>query len=312
MKFLRRPEIAPAALLVVAFAICALQSPYFLDVKYLLDSSSLYMEVGIVAIGMTWVIVSGNIDLSVGANLALSACLSAEAISHGASPWVGCAIAICAGMVLGWFNGVLVVKARLPSFVATLATMAIYRGAAQAMLASNSISIPERLVGLDAVKPLGIPGPLILWVVLIAGLGAVLHRTVIGRWIYTIGTNEAAAFYSGVPVARTKVVVFTLTGALCGVAALTMNSRLGVARYDHGMGLELDAIVAVALGGASISGGRGTTLGTAIALTLLGVIRTGMGVADVKAEYQLAVVGALLVFAVVAGNLTGKRARALT
>jgi rhamnose transport system permease protein len=140
-------------------------------------------------------------------------------------------------------------------------------------------------------------------------LGAVLHKSVFGRMVYACGANEEASLYAGIPVARVKVALFGLSGLLSGVASLHMISRLGTARFDHARGLELDAITAVVLGGASIYGGRGSVLGTFLALILVATLRIGMGVANVKAEYQLAAVGGLLIVAVLIGNAFGSGSR---
>jgi rhamnose transport system permease protein len=172
-------------------------------------------------------------------------------------------------------------------------------------MGSNSVSLPESFVGVDRTGTAGTNVPISLAGLVIVAfvLGVVLKRSSFGRWVYAVGGNEEAATYAGLPVARTKLLVFTLTGALCGLAALHLDSRLGVARHDLARGLELDAITAVVLGGASIFGGKGTVLGTMLAVALVAVFRIGMGLGNVKAEYQLAAVGALLILAVVLGNV---------
>jgi rhamnose transport system permease protein len=303
-KLLSRTEVVPAILLVLAFVAGSLQSKYFLDARYLLDSSTLYVETGLLAIGMTFVIVSGNIDLSVASMTALVACVTARLMGSGWSIPAGCAGGLVLGLLLGGFNGFLVAKVRLPSFVVTLATMAVYRGIAQVLLGSESAKLPPSFVGLDMMHlPGHVPVPLVILLVVAIVLGVVLQRTLFGRWVYSLGTNEDASFYAGLPTVKVKISVFALSGLLAALAALLMNSRLGVARFDDARGLELDAITAVVLGGASIFGGKGTMLGTMLALFLVAVLRIGMGVANVKAEYQLAVIGTLLVVAVLAGNL---------
>ena len=135
----------------------------------------------------------------------------------------------------------------------------------------------------------------------------VLHRTVAGRWVSSMGTSPGASLYSGVPVAGVTFGVFVLSGVLSAVAGMMMVSRLGVARYDNGSGLELDVVTAVVLGGTNIFGGRGTMFGTVIALLLIAVLQTGMGVANIKSEYQTTANGALLIFAVLASNLLTRR-----
>jgi rhamnose transport system permease protein len=306
-KFLSRTETIPSILLVLAFIAGAMQSKYFLDVRYLLDSSTLYVETGLLAIGMTFVIISGNIDLSVASMVALIACVTARMMGNGMSIPVSCLAGLILGLILGGFNGLMVAKVKLPSFVVTLATMAVYRGIAQVLLGAESAKLPANFVGLDMMHlPGHVPVPLVIMLLVAVGLGVVLHRSLFGRWVVALGTNEKASFYAGLPTAQVKIMVFALSGFLAALAALLMNSRLGVARFDDARGLELDAITAVVLGGASIFGGKGTMLGTVLALFLVAVLRIGMGVADVKAEYQLAVIGTLLILAILAANVTGQ------
>jgi rhamnose transport system permease protein len=304
-RLLARRELVPALLVVLAFVVGAAQSPYFLDARYLLDASSLYVEAGLLALGMTLVIVSGHIDLSVAAMLALVACVVGKLLDAGHPPFLVLPGGLILGTFLGWCNGALIARLRLPSFVVTLATMAAYRGIAQALLGAESVKIPANLVGVDFATVPGtpIPVPLAILVVVAVLMGLLLHRTVLGRWIYADGTNERAAFFSGVPTQRVTTTVFALSGLMAGLAALLIDSRLGVARFDHARGLEVDVITAVVLGGTSIAGGSGSILGTMLALLLIGLLRTGMGVANVTAEYQLAAVGTLLVVAVLTGNL---------
>jgi rhamnose transport system permease protein len=226
-------------------------------------------------------------------------------------------LALGFGAFLGWINGVLVTRIRLPALAVTLATLALYRGAAQVLVGDDSrprlawsrdVVFPEWFVGIHRVYIPGtpIPVPLVLFVILAIVLGIVLHRTIFGRWVFAIGTNQQAARFSGVPTDRIKVLIFTLSGFLSGLAGLIMVSRLGVARYDHARGWELDVITAVVLGGTDIFGGRGTMFGTVMAYLLLIFLRTGMGVANIKAESQLAVIGSLLIISVLASNLTGR------
>lgn len=308
-KLIRAPETVTFALLVLAFIAGAKQSPYFLDADYLLSSTTLHVETGLLALGMTFVIVAGQIDLSVASMLTLVACLVAVFIEKGAPTWLALALGPILGAILGWFNGAVVVWAKLPSFVVTLATMAIFRGVAQILLGPKSIALPKDVQGIDklCVGDSLMPVSFTALVLVALGLGVFLARSVFGRWVYSSGANEESSLYAGIPVNRVKLSVFTLSGFLAGLAALHIDSRFGVARFDHAQGLELTAITAVVLGGASIYGGKGSILGTFLALLLLAVLKTGMGLANVKAEYQLAVVGTLLVVAVVAGNLVRRR-----
>lgn len=205
------------------------------------------------------------------------------------------AAGIVCGATLGALNGVLVAFGRLPSFLVTLATMAVYRGAAQALMGSASQKLPPAFAGSDRVTLLGVPLPLLVVLICAVVTGLIVHRTAFGRRLFAIGTNEAASTFSGVPVQRCKVTVFVIAGVLAGIGALLMDSRLGVARFDHARGMELDAITAVVLGGVSIFGGRGTVVGTMLALLLVAVVRTALGLANVSAESQLTLIGVLLI-----------------
>ena len=206
---------------------------------------------------------------------------------------------------------------KLPSLAVTLATLALYRGVANILVGDDSrpklawsrdIVFPSWFVGIHKVTIPGtpIPLPLVILIVLAIILGLVLHKTTFGRWVYAVGTNEDAARFSGVPTERVKTIVFTLAGFLSGLAGLIMVSRLGVARYDHARGWELDVITAVVLGGVQISGGRGSMLGAVIAFFLIVFLRTGMGVANIKAESQLTAIGTLLVISVIVSNISAR------
>ena len=309
LRVLASPEAITLYLLIAAFIVGGALSPYFLDVRYLLDSTSLYMEIGILALAMTFVIISGNIDLSVASNLALTAVLVATLHARWNVPM---ALAAVLGPVigggLGLFNGLMITRLRLPSLTVTLGTLALYRGLAQVLVGDHSIgNFPEWFVGIDYRSVGGLlPMPLIVFLALTVVFAVVLHKTVFGRCVYAIGTNEAAARFSGMRVDRVKLAVFTLAGMTAGLAAVMMLSRLGVARYDLALGDELAVITAVVLGGTDIFGGRGSIFGAVVALFLLGVIRRGMGVANMTAETQLAVTGTLLVAAVLLARLSAQ------
>lgn len=313
-----RPEFVTVVLLILAFVVGSLMSPYFLDAVFLFNYTSLYIEVGIMAIGMTFIIISGNIDLSVASILALVASAAGVVYFDLGVPMVmTIVIALTLGTLLGWLNGALVARLKLPALAVTLGTWALYRGAAQILVGDDSrprlawtreFMYPEWFTRIHRVYIPGtpIPVPLVIFLVLAIVLGIVLFKTTFGRWVYAIGTNEDAARYSGVPTHRVKMLIFALTGFLSGLAGLIMVSRLSVARYDHARGWELDVITAVVLGGTDIFGGRGSMFGTVVAFLLLIFLRTGMGVANVKAESQLAVIGSLLILAILVSNLTDK------
>lgn len=305
------PELVATGLLVAAFVAGSLLSPFFLDANFLFRQLLLYMEIGIMALGMTLIIISGNLDLSISGILVMVACVSAFLHAQVGVPMELCVLlGLLLGTLAGAFNGFFVAVLGLPSLVVTLGTMALYRGVAQILLGDHSIQdFPQWFLGIDRVVIPGtpIPAPFLIFLGLAVVLGLVLHRSVFGRWVYSLGTNARASYYSGVSTRRVKVLLFTLSGFLCGLAGLMVDSRLLVARYDHATGWELEAITAVVLGGTVITGGRGSIFGTVIALFLLAILRTGMGVANVKVESQLAVVGTLLVAAVLMSNVLGRK-----
>ncbi len=315
---LARPEAVTVALLILAFIGGALLSPYFLDVPFLLNYTSTYIEIGIMALGMVFVIISGNIDLSVASNLALVACVAGIMYFDFGIPMpITMVAALLLGGLLGWINGTLITRLKLPALAVTLATLALYRGVANILVGDDSrpmlawsrdVVFPEWFVGINKILIPGtpIPMPLVIMIVLAIALGLVLHKTTFGRWVYALGTNEEAARYSGIPTEWVKRMIFTLAGFLSGLSGLVMVSRLGVARYDHARGWELDVITAVVLGGVSIAGGRGSMFGAVIAYLLIVILRTGMGVANIKAESQLTVIGALLVISVIVSNLSAR------
>jgi rhamnose transport system permease protein len=306
LTILRQPESITAALLLIAFAVGAATSSYFLDARYLLDSTSLTVEVGIMALAMTLVIISGNIDLSVASAQALIGVVAATIYARGVAMSIVIPIALLLGLLMGGLNGILVAKLKLPSLTVTLGTLALYRGLAVRQLGDGSIGhFPDWFVGLDYRRIPGtiIPMPLVIFLALACVFAVVLHQSIFGRCVYAIGANESATRFSGIRVDRVKIAVFGISGLMSAVAALMMLSRLTVAQSNLAMGDELAVITAVVLGGADIFGGRGTIVGTVLALMLLVIVRTAMGVQNVRAENQLAITGSLLIVAVLLGNL---------
>lgn len=302
---LRAPETITLLLLVVSIIIGSVMSPYFLDVEYLLDKTSEIIPVGFLALAMTFIIISGNIDLSVASGSVLTAVTCAIAFENGLPMPLVIVLALLLGSALGLFNGLLVTRLKLPSLVVTLGTLALYRGLAQVLIGERAIrGFPSWFAGVDYVKLSIIPLPLILMIVMAILAHVILTWTTFGRRVYAIGTNESASFYSGINTKRTKLLIFTLSGLCMGIAALLLMSMRPV-DYKQLRGGELLAITAVVLGGTSIVGGRGRILGTVLAILLLVCVTSAMGVANVRVENRLAVIGALLVGAVLLTDLTG-------
>jgi rhamnose transport system permease protein len=302
-----RPETMTFALLVLAVIIASQLSEFFLDIEYILKSFTLSAEFAIAALVLTMVIISGEIDLSPAANMALSACLFAYAQQAGLPMPAAIAIGIGAGVLMGLFNGIMVIGLQLPSIIVTIGTLTLYRGLAQVIAGDKSIRVPEWFIGINNQLVAGVPVPVIIFVVLSIILGIVLGTTIFGRQIYLIGTNEVAARHAGIRSNRIKMILFVLMGLASAVAGLMTASRLGSVRYDLGLGGELQMVLMAMLGGTYIFGGRGTILGTFLAAWLLVIVTSGMIVANWLPAYQLCVLGILLIVSIIATNFIYSR-----
>lgn len=303
-----RPELSTVLLLVITIWLSTRLSPYFADVSYIFDSTSLYIEYGIIALSMTFIIISGEIDLSVASNIALTGCITASFYHIGLSMATAILIGLFFGAIFGLFNGLVVTKLKLPSIIVTIGTMTLYRGIAQILLGDHSLGhFPDWFFGID-MKYLGIvPYPLAIFAFLAIILGLILNFTVFGRYVYAVGTNDTAARYSGLKVDHIKLILFTLSGLFAAIGGIIMISRLGVARYDMATGGELDIVLIVLLGGTDIFGGKGNIWGTVLAMFLVIILRTGMLVANIKIESQLAVLGSLLILSIIVSNYIYRR-----
>jgi ribose/xylose/arabinose/galactoside ABC-type transport system permease subunit len=276
----------------------ALLSPEFRSPSLLLDQGRYWVEVGIIAPFALLVIVAGGIDLSVASIVALAGVAIVRLHAEGGIPvgWAaaaGLGLAACAGAL----NGVLIVAARVPDLVVTLATMAIYRGLAQAVAQGRvHSSLPGGYRFLGEGTLLGwLPVP---WLILLAAWSAafvLLHRARLGRCAFAIGSSPLAARFAGVPAARTRIALYSLSGLAAGAAAVIATARAGTAKSDDALGLELDAVACVVLGGASIAGGRGSAPGVFLAVLLLGVLRTGLILLGVPELYRRMTTGAILI-----------------
>lgn len=302
-----RPETMTLLLLVIGIVVASQLSPFFLDINYILRSFTLSAELAIVALVLTMVIIAGEIDLSPASNMALSACLFAYAQANGIPIPVAVAIGLGAGLVMGLFNGIMVIVFQLPSIIVTIGTLILYRGLAQIIAGDKSIRVPEYFMGINTQMIAGVPVPVVIFLVLSIVLGVVLGGTIYGRQIYQIGTNDVAARHAGIKSRQIKFSLFLLIGFVSAVAGIMTASRLGSVRYDLALGGELQMVLMAMLGGTYIFGGRGTIFGTFLAAWLLVVVSTGMTVANVLPAVQLVVLGILLIVAIIATNLIYSR-----
>ncbi|MBL1112489.1 substrate-binding domain-containing protein [Streptomyces sp. 110] len=298
---LRRVLLDNGALsaLVLLVAAMALLSGDFLTTDNLLNVGVQAAVTAILAFGVTFVIVSAGIDLSVGSVAALSATVLAwSATSQGLPVWFAVLLALITGVACGLVSGALVSFGKLPPFIATLAMLSIGRGLALVISQGSPIAVPDSVSGLGDTLGGWLPVPVIVMVVMGLITAGVLGRTYPGRAMYAIGGNEEAARLSGIRVTRQKLVIYALSGGFAAVAGIVLASRLSSAQPQAAVGYELDAIAAVVIGGASLSGGVGKASGTLIGALILAVLRNGLNLLEVSAFWQQVVIGVVIALAV--------------
>ncbi len=306
MARFQRWEWMLVGLIIVVIALNSALSPYFLDAQNLSRTSSDFMELGLMMLPMVFIIITGGIDLSVASNLGMCASFMGWLFMAGANIWGAALAALALGTLAGFFNGTLVARMKLPPLVVTLGTYAFYRGVAYVLLGDQAArGYPEAFTYIGQGKLFGtlIPFSVVLFGVLAILFGLVLHKTTFGRYLFAIGNNENASVYSGVPVARIKIIIFTVSGFMAGLAGLVLAARFGSTRPDIGNGLELSVITAAVLGGVDINGGAGTMGGAVLSLFLIGLLRFGMGLLNIQGQVQGVVVGLLLILSILLPNI---------
>ncbi|MFB9247078.1 ABC transporter permease [Sphaerisporangium melleum] len=297
-------ENGPLAALVALAVVLSLLSGDFLSVTNLLNVGVQAAVTAILAFGSTFVIITGGIDLSVGAVAALSAIVLAWTSTSAGVPWpVATLVALVAGLACGLVNAALITYGKLPPFIATLAMLGVARGLALVVSQGSPIAMP------DAVSHLGdtiggyLPVPVLVMIIMGVITAVVLNRTYPGRAMYAIGGNEEAARLSGIKVNRQKLITYALSGAFAATAGVVLASRLASAQPQAASGYELDAIAAVVIGGASLSGGKGRALGTLVGALILAVLRNGLNLLSVSAFWQQVVIGVVIALAVLIDTL---------
>ncbi len=256
---------------------------------------------GLIAFGMTFVILTGGIDLSVGSLLALTTALTAGMIKGGLPVGLALLLALIFGAVLGLLSGLLVTKGRLQPFIATLITMTVYRGVTMIYTNGKPISALGnspllKLIGKGTI--LGIPVPVILLFLVFILFMFLLTKTTFGRRIYSVGSNWKSAKLAGVNITKTKIMAYMISGVMSALAGLILLSRLNSAQPTLGSGYELDAIAAVALGGTSMNGGRGKMYGTLIGVLIIAVLNNGLNILGISSYYQDVTKGLVILIAV--------------
>ena len=298
-----------AGLLVLCLVLWA-ATPHFLTVSNLLNVLEQTSINAIVAVGMTFVIISGGIDLSVGSVLAVSGIALALALAGGVPAPLAIGIALVVGFACGLLNGLLVTWGRLPPFIATLGMMSVARGAALMLAEGRPISgFDEGFRALATARPLMIPAPVVITGLIYVVAHFVLSRTIFGRAAYAIGGNEEAARLSGVRVGFHKTMIYGVAGLTSAAAAVILTARLNSAQPTAGTMYELDAIAATVIGGTSLLGGEGTLVGALIGALVMGVLRNGLNLLNVSSFFQQVVIGVVIIVAVLIDMSLKRRRR---
>lgn len=289
--------------IIIGFLIlCAIFSwlnPAFMRVDNLLDVALQSSITAVLAIGMTLVIITAGIDLSVGSILALSAYLTADLMARGVAIPLAILAGLACGALAGMLNGVLITKGQLPPFIVTLGTMSLLRGVVLIYSQGAPVyGVPPEFKALIAGRVLGIPIPVLITAVVAILAWLALQYTPFGQQVIAIGGNEEAARLSGINVQRRLVSVYMIAGLLSAVGALILTARLGAAEPISGTGYELNAIAAAVMGGASLAGGQGSILGTVIGALIMGALQNGLTLNNVPSFYQQVAVGAVIIVAV--------------
>jgi len=309
-RLLRMRETGLILIIAVLFVVMSFASPYFLTWENMRAMAMAFAVEGIVVVGMTILLISGGIDLSVGSVTALAMVIAGLLFLSGMDPWLASAIAIVACAGIGAIMGFFVTKIGLHHFIVSLGVMVIARGACLLGTGGRPLGLyslpPEfKFIGQGSIGP--IPVVIVIFVVVVVAFDFMLRRTTMFRKVFYTGSNEKAAAYSGI---RTKRVIFlttTLCSALCGVAGVIYMARFGSAQPTFGVGMELNVIAAAVIGGASLSGGTGTILGAILGTILLSVVSSSLALLDVSVYWQDIIRGTILMTAVTLDHYFNKR-----
>lgn len=305
-------KLGPVLALLVLVVAVSVMNMSFLAPSNLLNLLRQVSINALIAFGMTFVILTGGIDLSVGSILALSGAISAYMIQAGVSPAISIAIGMLTGALFGLINGILVAYGKAAPFIATLATMTIFRGGTYVFTNGNPItgtkineSFLFQFMGRGYL--FGIPFPIIIMLIAFGILYVVLHKTTFGRKTYALGGNEEAAYVAGVNTKKVTMIIYTLSGLMASVAGVILTSRLSSAQPDAGTSYEMDAIAAVVLGGTSLAGGKGRIFGTLIGALIIGTLNNGMNLLGISSFYQQIVKGIVIIVAVLLDRRESKK-----
>ncbi len=312
MRFLMKWEVILFIILILLNVVNSMISPYYLSFNGLMDASLSFLDKSFIVFPMAMVILIGEIDISVASTIALSSVLMGVSYSagHGVPMIASMGICLAAATTCGFINGFLLTKYReLSPMIVTLATATIYRGIAYIILedrAAGKFPVWFQYFGWGYVGPF--PFMLVCFLACAVLFLFLMGKTTFGRRLYAIGSNRLASSYSGIKVARYRLIVYTLAGFMAGVTAIFLTSRMSSTRPNIAMGYELDIISMVVLGGISTAGGKGSLIGALISIFIIGLLKYGMGLLNFDAQILMIIIGLLLVFSVMLPNLfTGHR-----
>lgn len=301
-------RLLPFLTLILLFAGLSLATPHFLTVVNLAAVIRQTAVINIMALGMTMIIVAGGIDLSVGSIMALCGLLGAMTVAQGQPILVGLAAGLLTGVACGMLNGLLVTKLKINPFIVTLGTLGIYRGLC--LIISGGLPIqnmPKDFAFLGEGAILHIPFVLYVLFACAAGVHVLLEHTRMGRYAFAIGSNAEAAFYAGIPVSFHVTAIYAAGGLLTGLAGMVETSRLMTGQPTAGQGYELQAIAAVVIGGGSLRGGEGSVVGTLIGAYIMGLLSNGSDLLGISPYLQQAIIGAVIILAVVLDELRKRK-----
>lgn len=282
---------------------------YYLDTRNIFDMTFIFTEKGLVAIVMIFIIITGNIDISVASIMGLSSVSMAIIYQAGVNIWTAFLFGIFVGTFCGFLNGLIITRVKLPAMITTLATYSLFRGIAYVILGDQAVSgFTEKFayLGRGYLGNSPVPFPLLVFVVLTIILGLILHKTTFGRMVYAIGWNENACFASGIPVKKIKLLLFSLSGFMSGLAGMFVTARIGNTRPNIATGFELEIITIVILGGVMITGGVGNMWGVFLSIILVGTIRYGLGLHNIPSQIMVVVTGSLLIGSILLNNIMNR------
>lgn len=297
--------------LLVLIAVVSSMSPNFFTVNNLFNILQQTSVNAIMAVGMTLVILTSGIDLSVGSLLALTGAVAASVVGHESSASLAVVASLALGAAVGGITGAIVAKGKVQAFIATLVMMLLLRGVTMVYTNGSPIStgfndVADAFGWIGIGRPLGVPTPVWLMALVFIAAWYMLHHTRLGRYIYALGGNEAATRLSGISVDKVKIIVYSLCGLMAALAGIIEVARLSSAQPTAGTGYELDAIAAVVLGGTSLSGGKGRIVGTLIGALILGFLNNGLNLLGVSSYFQMIVKAVVILLAVLVDNKSNK------